>query len=284
MSRALLPFALLLVSLGCEPATVTPGPDYPGPAVQPPPEELPSVSPQPRRVAVKDLAGLENSDRWFVEKWGNPADPKNVVDPELGSCLALNVKTGKSDKAAFGFLVSGAYDRDQRPLRIDFFNPGASTVKVAVGLFTARARRYLESPTVELHPGWSSHAFDVSAKQWKSETAKWQFSDSIGSEAIEQLDVLVYATSPVSLFVTYVSEPLPVEPPPSDAPQLPSDAPPASSDAPGGSSAEPAPSDAPPDVLPPDAALTPDAVQDLRSRLSEEDKALIREALDQLED
>jgi len=273
MFRLTISALFALLSLGCAPSGAQS--EYAiEQAPQPAPSELPSVSSNPELVTVQKLTGLEALNTWFAEKWANEVEIKNSDTPDLGKHLVLSVKAGDKDKVAVGILLNGSYGGEGKSLRMDFFNPGKETVKVAVGLFATGDRTYYESPVIEIARGWSSHALDLNSKQWKSEKSKWQFTEAPGNVIIEQLDVLIYTAKPITLDITYVSEP--EKPAPAAEPK------PVQKSTEGVS--QPGVSQPLPPMKDENSVLTPEQVQKLGDKLTDADRNEIRKALDKLEE
>ncbi|HHN46169.1 MAG TPA: hypothetical protein ENN09_01895, partial [Planctomycetes bacterium] len=121
-------FALLAAAAalaGCAPAAAgTPNPGARPAETADLPAELPSVAVDARRIATKNLDGIETSDGWFPEDWGNPVEVTRKSSTELGNFLKLDAGGGQKDKSAAGLIIYGKYGSGQHSLRLDLYNPG----------------------------------------------------------------------------------------------------------------------------------------------------------------
>jgi hypothetical protein len=266
------------VALGCAPS------ENPGANVQPGPEEkapkeLPSVGPEPQKANPAQFSGLESAQGWTVETWGGPATVSQGSEPDLGDFLKIETAVGDKDKTAVGRVMFGVYG--ENGLRMDFFNKNREPIKVALGIFVGAKRRYYESPIVTVPAGWSSQAFNLITKQWKSEESGWKFTEAPEAGVIVQLDIIIYEKNPVTLYVTYIAQPMP--------PKEPAPEPVAQPEQPQNAPAVEKPQDNPKPAVPErpgekEPVLTPEQEKQLGAKLTPADREEILKVLKSMEE
>jgi len=274
MNRLLAMVFSVAVVVGCapseNPSTVVP----PGPEEKAP-KELPSVGPAPQKVSAAQFSGLESAQGWTVETWGGPASVSQGTEPDLGDFLKIETAVVDKDKTAVGREMFGVYG--ENGLRMDFFNKGREPIKMALGIFVGVKRRYYESPIVTVPAGWSSQAFNLVTRQWKSEESEWKFTEAPEAGAIVQMDIIIYEKTPVTLYVTYIAEPMPPKEPAPEPMAKPEQSP--------NAPAVEKPGETPKPLAPEkEPVLTPDEEKQLGAKLSPEDREEILRVLKNMEE
>jgi hypothetical protein len=289
-----LTWLLALLAVGCD---GTPADRPPGPAAERSPapgevavvEKVPAVPAEKGEAAghvasasIADFSGIETWKGWFVEEWDgtNPAVVALEEHPKMGKSLRIESEGGKGDKSAVGKLLDGSY-AGKEGFRVDFHNPQAGALKAAVGLFVSPQRIYYESPVITLPAGYSTHTIPLNRPVWKCRKTGWRH-EAIpeGLDRVTQLDLLVYTSGKVGLFVPYVEAPEKAAPPTEEEKEVKRVGPARDKQvkkAEGEPGAEP---EAEPGTEPDTGdILTPEEEKRLMERLSPEDREAIRDLL-----
>jgi len=168
-------------------------PSTPGPAPTDPAEF----------VKVLPADGLVRSRDWKALPWANPADISPWKKRKGGDDVVLVVmsKGGEGDKTAVSRLVRIAAEATGE-LRIDVYNAGPDTARIAVGVFASVDRVYSESLARELKPGWNRVAFNLSAETFKTAASEWKNAAKLwGPDDLREIVILFYHDGPAAFAI-----------------------------------------------------------------------------------
>jgi len=233
---------------------------------------------------ARKAEGAEAKGSWAAAAWANPVEVTLSTEGGNG-VLRLKGKGGKSDKAALASQMRLALaEKGEAALWI--YNPGRRSVKVAFAVFTTADRVYYESLPIEVGRGWKKATWDLAASKYKCASSKWQNDAKIWKpDDVREVILLVYEKDGFEIAVDGISFALGEKKP--EAPERPAGRGPRrrrdgprpqkgedtedSEDAPAGIRVDAAP------------GLGPKQAKRLKAKLSDEQKAKIRETLKELE-
>jgi len=169
-------------------ASAEPEPEPPEEASRPP--ERPA--PEPESEAID---GIEASDDWQVEDWGNPGHVRAVESLSgRGKLLVLRYGAGEKDKTAASRMLKTDLSAASR-LGFEAFNAGSRPVKVAWAFSTLPEWEYFESPPITLWPGQWGYGLGISLadRSFKSAATEWEHRAGIRSrDQIGKVTLLIY--------------------------------------------------------------------------------------------
>ena len=178
----------LLGGEGTQVASAGPAPERPKETRRP--AKGPAPEPEPEAID-----GIEASDDWQVEDWGNPGHVRSLESLSgRGKLLVLQYGAGEKDKTAVGRVLKidlSAADR----LLFEAFNAGSHPVKVAWAFSTLPEWEYFESPPITLQPGRWGYGLDVSLadNSLKCAASDWQHRSVMRNrDQIGKVTLLVY--------------------------------------------------------------------------------------------
>ena len=222
--------------------------------------------------------GLEASAPWKALNWANPAE-LSVVTEGGNVLMRLKAAGGKFDKVALS-AVDKLSLAEKGEAAFHIYNPARKSLSIAFGVFVTQDRVYYESPAVEVGTGWKEVKFDLAASSYKCDSSKWEYKAALWKrEDVRELVLLFYESGPFEAAVDGFRINLAPAPPA---------APPAKVEPKPATPAPPAPTEAP-DVPGERASAAPQAHGDaldaarIGKKLSDEDRARIRKALEEME-
>ena len=172
-----------------------------GPAAPPDDKGQPVVG-KPKADA-KPRDGMEASNLWAIEQWGNLATSEVVTQGDDNKLLSVNWTENKKEKVALRLNIDMNLT-DKTKVTFDVFNNSTAPAGVCMAFNTLPNYQFFESMAFPTPlKKWETITLDVAGKGFKCAATNWKYvSDITNKDNVKDIFIMIYnREAPGSLFI-----------------------------------------------------------------------------------